>query len=192
MARKLGAKHKLCRRVGEKLCSSKKCPVVRRNFPAGVHGPKGKGKLTEYGTQLQEKQKVKFIYGILERQFKRYYNRAVRKTGDTGVYLAQYLERRLDNVLYRLGFARTRAEARQAVVHGHVFVNDRRVDRPSFEVRTNDVIRMKGMKESEQREIPAWLSGDPKEGTAKILGSPDATKLPERVNMRLVIELYSR
>ncbi|MBI4281665.1 30S ribosomal protein S4 [Candidatus Uhrbacteria bacterium] len=192
MARKLGAKHKLCRRIGEKLCSSAKCPVVRRNFPPGVHGPKGKAKLTEYGVQLQEKQKAKFIYGILERQFRRYYENAMKKTGDTGVYLVQYLERRLDNVLYRVGFAQTRAQARQGIVHGHVYVNDRRVDRPSYSVRTNDVIRYKKMNKPEKRELPAWLAVDSKEGNAKIVGAPAVDALPERINMRLIIELYSR
>lgn len=192
MARKLGAKHKLCRRVGEKLCSGAKCPVVRRNYPPGVHGPKGGQKRTEYGTQLLEKQKAKYIYGILERQFKRYYTNAVRKTGDTSVYLAQYLERRLDNVLYRLGLAKTRAAARQTIVHGHVSVNDHRVDRPSYAVKTDDVIRVVKLKEVEKREVPAWLSLDKEGQFGKVVGAPTIDKLPERLNMRLIIELYSR
>lgn len=192
MARKLGPKHKLCRRVGEKLCASAKCPVTRRNYPPGVHGPKGGQKRTEYGTQLLEKQKAKYIYGILERQFKRYYTNAVRKTGDTSVYLAQYLERRLDNVLYRLGLAKTRTAARQAIVHGHVSVNDHRVDRPSYAVKTDDVIRVVKLKEVEKREVPAWLSLDHEGQFGKVVGAPTIDKLPERLNMRLIIELYSR
>ncbi len=191
MARKLGPKHKLCRRVGEKLCSSAKCPVARRNFPPGVHGPKGKTKLTEYGVQLQEKQKAKFIYGVLERQFKRYYSRAMRKVGDTGIYLAQELEQRLDNVLYRIGYAKTRGAARQTIVHGRVFVNGHRVDRPSYPVRMNDVIQCKGIT-VEKHAMPSWLSADEKTGEAKVLGAPIVDTLPERLNMRLIIELYSR
>ena len=192
MARKLGPKHKLCRRVGEKLCSSAKCPVTRRNYPPGVHGPKGGQKRTEYGTQLLEKQKAKYTYGILERQFKRYYTNAVRKTGDTSVYLAQYLERRLDNVLYRLGLAKTRAAARQAIVHGRVSVNEHRVDRPSYAVRTDDLIRITKLKEVEKREVPAWLSIDMAQHLGKVIGAPAIDKLPERLNLRLIIELYSR
>ena len=192
MARKIGAKHKLCRRIGEKLCSSAKCPVLRRNYPPGIHGPKGKAKLTEYGTQLQEKQKAKFVYGMLEKQFKRCYMRAVKKTGDTSVYLAQYLERRLDNVLYRLGLAQTRAQARQYVVHGNVQVNGRRLDRPSYEVAINDVVRVMQAREIEKREIPAWLSLDEKEKTGKVLSAPAVDKLPERLSLRLIIEFYSR
>ncbi len=192
MARKIGPKHKLCRRVGEKLCSSAKCPVARRNYPPGVHGPKGSAKLTEYGTQLREKQKAKFIYGILERQFKRYYSLAVRKTGDTSVYLAQHLERRLDNVLYRLGLAKTRAQARQYIVHGNVLVNEHRVDRPSYEVRTDDTLVVKKIKDVEKKEVPSWLSLDEKEMKGKVLGDPAVDALPERLNLRLIIEVYSR
>ncbi|MDO8581559.1 MAG: 30S ribosomal protein S4 [bacterium] len=192
MARKLGPKHKLCRRVGEKLCSTVKCPVTRRNYPPGVHGPKGGQKRTEYGTQLLEKQKAKYIYGILERQFKRYYTNAVRKTGDTSVYLAQYLERRLDNVVYRLGLTKTRNAARQAIVHGHVLVNDHRLDRPSYAVTTDDIIRFVNLKEVEKREVPAWLSLDKEGQFGKVVGAPTVEKLPERLNMRLIIELYSR
>lgn len=192
MARKLGAKHKLCRRIGEKLCASKKCPVLRRNFPPGVHGPKGRTKMTEYGTQLQEKQKARFIYGILERQFKLYYSRAMEKTGDTGVYLSEFLERRLDNVLYRLGLVSTRAHARQTIGHGHVFINDRRVDRPSYAVRVNDVIRVKKGAQIEKKEVPAWLTLEEQEKGGKVLSRPTIDKLPERINFRLIIEFYSR
>lgn len=194
MGRKLGPKHKFCRRVGEKLCSSKKCPALRRNFPPGVHGPKGrKRKMTEYGTQLLEKQKAKFIYGIMERQFKRYYARAVKKTGDTSVYLAQYLEARLDNVLYRLGFATTRAQARQMVVHGHVYVNDQRVKSPSYEVIMDEVITVKrdGI-ELEKRTLPSWLALDAAVPSGKVLSTPAVDALPERINLRLIIEFYSR
>jgi small subunit ribosomal protein S4 len=112
MARYVGPKHHLCRRVGERMCTTDKCPVVRRNYPPGVHGPKGRGKLTGFGLQLREKQKARWLYGILERQFRRYYEEAIRQQGATDVVLLQLLERRLDTVVYRMGLAKTRAGAR--------------------------------------------------------------------------------
>src|SRR3990167_10543237 len=117
MGRLLGPKHHICRRLGERVCTSAKCPMMRRSYPPGVHGPKGYGRITEYGTQLREKQKVKYTYGIMEKQFRRYYNKALSQTGNTAELFLQHLERRLDNIVYRLGLARSRQEARQSEEH---------------------------------------------------------------------------
>ena len=130
MARYLGPKHRLCRRVGERMCTSDKCPVVKRNYPPGLHGPKGRSKLTGYGLQLREKQKARWLYGILERQFRRYYQEAIRQRGANDIILLQLLETRLDNIVYRLGMAKTRAAARQLVNHGHILVNSKKGDIP--------------------------------------------------------------
>ena len=191
--------------MGERLCDSQKCPVLRRPTPPGVHGPKGYGRQTEFGTQLREKQKMKYVYGVLERQFRRYYEEAVRRPGNTAELFLQQLERRLDNVVYRLGFARTRAEARQMVSHGWIRVNGKRVDIPSYLVRVGEVISLKaGAKDSARvREImkqrqgqptrpSRWLASDPEVLEGKILNLPGQDDFPSNVNMTLVVEFYSR
>jgi small subunit ribosomal protein S4 len=193
MARYLGPKHKICRRVGMKICSNAKCPVTRRAYPPGVHGPTRRKKLTEYATQLLEKQKAKHVYGILERQFKNYYTRATSRTGDTGVYLAQGLERRLDNAVYRMGAAKTRRQARQMVSHGHVRINGKRVDIPSYQVRTGEEVSFSpAPKSTEKRDMQSWITFDPETMTGKIVSEPVVADLPEKLNTRLIIEFYSR
>ena len=203
MGRPLGPKHHMCRRIGERLCTSAKCPVMRRPYPPGVHRPKGYGRQTEYGTQLREKQKVKYIYGIMERQFRRYYADATTREGNTSELFMQGLERRLDNVIYRLGFARSREEARQMVSHGWVRVNGRRVDIPSYAVKAGQAVALKADAKHSARwqqiqaagrpaDAPSWLarSGEALEG--KVLALPAPADFPQNVNMTLVVEFYSR
>lgn len=202
MGRSLGAKHKLCRRAGEKLCDNAKCPVVRRSYPPGVHGPKGQRRITSFGTEMLEKQKAKRTYGLLERQFHNYFERAVQRVGDTGVFLGQMLEMRFDNAVYRLGLAATRAQARQLVNHGHFLVNTKRVTIPSYRLRVGDVISWKErakerseyreqMKKGD-REAPAWLSLNTEQNTGTIVALPTADDFPKNLNFKLIIEHYSR
>ena len=204
MGRYLGPKHKICRRVGEKVCGKDKCPVMRRNFPAGVHGPKGRKKLTPYGTEVLEKQKAKRTYGLLERQFHRYYLLAQKQRGDANLHFGQLLERRLDNVVYRIGLAKTREQARQAVRHGHVSVNEKRVTIPSYSVRAGDMIQIgerakardKFLEElapqTKETSFPSWLAVDAAAGTGKITGDPSSDDLPKNINFKIIIEYYSR
>lgn len=205
MGRPLGPKHHMCRRIGQRLCSSDKCPVLKRPTPPGVHGPKGYGRQTEYGTQLREKQKVKYVYGVMERQFRRYYKEAIRREGNTAELFLQQLERRLDNVVFRLGFARSRMEARQMVNHGWIRVNGKRVDIPSYQVRAGEVITLKPGVENSTRikavasahqgqtaPSPSWLSRDQAKFEGKIASLPSKTDFPANLNMTLVVEFYSR
>lgn len=205
MARLLGPKHHICRRMGERLCDSAKCPVMRRPTPPGVHGPKGYGRQTEYGTQLREKQKVKYVYGIMERQFRRYYEEALRRPGNTAELFLQRLERRLDNVVYRLGFARSRAEARQMVNHGWVCVNGKRLTIPSYLTKQGDTISLKPSAKGttrfkeiiQQRQIQnmsqsRWLTSNTEALEGKMLALPTQDDFPRNVNMTLVVEFYSR
>jgi len=193
----------MCRRIGERLCTSEKCPVMRRPYPPGVHGPKGYGRQTEFGTQLREKQKVKYVYGVMERQFRRYYDDATRREGNTAELFLQGLERRLDNVVYRLGFARSREEARQMVNHGWVRVNGRRVDIPSYAVKVDQVIALKPEAKRSPRwqqiqqagrpaDAPSWLSRNPEALEGKVLALPEPADFPHNLNMTLVVEFYSR
>lgn len=203
MARLLGPKHHLCRRLGERICASDKCPVMRRAYPPGVHGPKGYGRVTEYGTQLREKQKAKYTYGVMERQFRRYYKQALSQIGNTAELFLQQLERRLDNIVFRLGLARSRSEARQLVSHGWILVNGKRVNIPSYVVKINDTIslkkevvnspRAKIIKEYAESHTPAgWLSFDAANLSGKIMGLPGKDDFPQNINMTLVVEFYSR
>lgn len=203
MARLQGPKHRMCRRVGERLCSSARCPVTRRNQPPGVHGPKGHRRLTEFGGQLKEKQKARFMYGVMERQFRKYYEKAVRSEGNTADLIWLNLERRLDNVVYRLGFAKTRSQARQLVSHGWVTVNGKRVDIPSYAVSVGDIVKLKDsakgsdlvkfINEGKVSEpAPQWLSLDINNLEGKVLALPKAEDFPANVNMTLVVEYYSR
>jgi small subunit ribosomal protein S4 len=187
----------MCRRVGERLCSNDRCPVTRRHAPPGVHGPKGYGKLTEFGTQLREKQKAKFMYGVMEKQFRNYYESAAAQTGNSSENFLKKLETRLDNVIFRLGFAKTRAQARQMVSHGKVLINGKRVTIPSYSVRTGEEITLKtGTKtlasEKMPVEAPSWLSVNQAESKGKVVGSPVTEDYPKNLNMTLVVEYYSR
>lgn len=209
MARNLDAKCRKCRREGEKLflkaekCFTDKCAVERRAYPPGQHGQKKNTRLSEYGGQLREKQKLRRIYGVLEHQFRLTYKRSEQARGITGENLLQNLESRLDNVAYRMGFGGSRAEARQTVRHNGVLVNGKRVNIPSFQVRPGDVVavaeraksqlRLKSaLQAAEQRGFPEWLDVDAKEfkGTFKAL--PQRSELPATINEHLVVELYSK
>jgi small subunit ribosomal protein S4 len=208
MARNLD-KCRHCRREGEKLflkgekCFTDKCPVERRAYAPGQHGQKSGARLSDYGKQLREKQKVRHIYGLLERQFRKTYAEAARSKGVTGERLLQLLESRLDTVVYRMGFGASRTEARQIVRHNAILVNGKRVNIPSYQVRAGDVIEVAG-KQKEQlrikaaaeaaasRGIPEWMEVDSKglKGTFKNL--PVRADLPQTINESLIIELYSK
>lgn len=209
MARYTGPVCRLCRREGEKLflkgekCYTEKCPVDRRSYPPGQHGQGRRQRPSDYGLHLREKQKLRRIYGVLERQFERYYEEAARRKGVTGETLLILLESRLDNVIYRLGFAPSRAAARQLVMHGHFTVNGRKVDIPSAQVKVGDVIAVKEssrdvamIKESVQaaqsRGIAPWLELDAEglKGTVKAL--PTRDQIDVRVQEHLIVEHYSR
>lgn len=203
MSRYLGPKHKLCRREGVKLCDSPKCPVVRRPYPPGVHGPKGQGRLTPYGVQFREKQKAKRTYGVNERQFHNYFLRSIRRTGDTGAFLARMLEMRLDNVVYRLGFAATRPQARQMVSHGFITVNGERVNIPSYQTHARDAISIAANKRDAKllagldrklakRELPEWLALDAPTLTGTVVSEPAPDSLASLINAKAIVEHYSR
>jgi small subunit ribosomal protein S4 len=208
MARNLD-KCRHCRREGEKLflkgekCFTDKCPVERRAYAPGQHGQKSGARLSDYGKQLREKQKVRHIYGLLERQFRNTYAEASRSKGVTGERLLQILESRLDTVAYRMGFGASRAEARQIVRHNGITVNGKRVNVPSYNVRPGDVIevapqakeqlRIKAAAEAAAaRNVPEWMEVDAKalKGTFKAL--PARADLPQTINEHLIIELYSK
>jgi small subunit ribosomal protein S4 len=208
MARYTAAVCRMCRREGMKLflkgtrCDTPKCAAERRESVPGMH-PFRRGKLTDYGLHLREKQKVKHYYGVLERQFRKYFAEAERGTGNTGESLMQLLERRLDNVVHRLGFGLSRSQARQIVCHGHVTVNGKRVDVPSYLVRPGDVIRMKNRAKSLQvaqanlaqavREVPDYLTrvdGQAPEG--HVLRMPESADVSIPVQAQLIVELCSR
>lgn len=209
MAKSTDPKCKQCRREGIKLflkgekCFSVKCPMIKRNYPPGIHGQKGRRRSTEYGTQLREKQKAKRIYGILERQFRNYYLKAIRQKGDTGEIIQQLLETRLDNVVYKAGFAQSHKQARQMVNHGLFSVNNKKVNIPSFQLKPKDEIAIKPQraeakifadldKKLEKQNIPAWLSLDLKAKKIKVLNKPKQGELEQTFNPRLIVEFYSR
>ncbi|HHY75795.1 MAG TPA: 30S ribosomal protein S4 [Firmicutes bacterium] len=206
MSRYIGPACKLCRRESQKLylkgekCFTK-CTLERRPNPPGQHGRARR--LSEYGTQLREKQKAKRFYGVGERQFRNYFARAAKARGETGKALLIYLERRLDNVVYRAGFAQSRAEARQIVGHGHIEVNGRKVDIPSYLVSAGDEIklrpralkmeRFKAMAETlKGHNVPAWMSLDPENWKVTILRLPERDEVDAPVDERLIVELYSK
>lgn len=209
MARFTGNVCKLCRREGIQLflkgqrCISEKCAINRRNYPPGMHTRLRK--TTDYATQLREKQKTKRYYGVLERQFRKYFRMAVRQKGNTGENLLVLLERRLDNVVLNLGLAFSRFDARQMVVHGHIFVNGRRTTIPSYLVRPGDTIEVRGKDKIKKKaadavemnkgqEIPAWLEAMPSELKGKVIQLPRADEVPfkEKINPQLIVELCSR
>ncbi len=209
MARNLDPKCRQCRREGEKLflkgekCFTDKCAIEKRNFAPGQHGQKRAQRLSDYGVQLREKQKIRRIYGILEGQFRGYYADADRQKGITGENLLQLLECRLDNVTYRMGIGASRTEARQIVRHNSIKVNGRRVNIPSFQVKPGDVVevserakqqlRIKGaMEAAEQRGFPEWLDVDVKAFKGTFKARPQRDELPATINESLVVELYSK
>ena len=208
MARNLDAKCRQCRREGEKLflkgdkCFTDKCAIERRNYPPGQHGQKN-SRLSGYGMQLREKQKLRRIYGLLERQFRNTYHKADQQKGITGENLLQALEARLDNITYKMGFGASRAEARQIVRHNGILVNGKRVNIPSYQLRPGDVVevaptakqhlRIKAALEAASgRGYPEWLEVDAAalKGTMKVL--PQRSDLPSTINESLVVELYSK
>lgn len=208
MARYTDASCRLCRREGEKLflkgerCYTNKCAVTRRVYAPGQHGQQRK-KLSEYGIQLREKQKARRFYGILESQFRRYFDMATKKKGVTGEILLQILESRLDNVVYRLGFATSRPEARQLVRHGHFTVNGKKVNIPSYLVKVGDVIAVKEKSKSspkfksiieitEGKIIPKWLELDAENLTGKVVSVPAREDIDLPIQEHLIVELYSK
>lgn len=204
MARYTGPRFKLCRREGVNLFGNPKFNLERRDYAPGDHGLAAKRKkLSDYGLQLREKQKVKRIYGVLERQFRRYYEKAAAAKGITGAVLLQLLECRLDNVIFRLGFASTRPAARQMVSHGKVYVNGQRVNVPSFSVSVNDEISLQVkdksmgyikeyLERTKERTVPEWLSADTKGLKGKVVKDPERDDVMFDINEQLIVELYSK
>jgi len=209
MARNLGPKCRQCRREGEKLflkgekCFTDRCAVERRSYAPGQHGQKSGSRLSDFGKQLREKQKLRRTYGVLERQFRNTYAQASRSKGVTGERLLQLLETRLDNMAYRMGFGASRSEARQVVRHNGILVNGKRVNIPSYQVRPGDVIevvakakeqlRIKAASEAgESRGFPEWLEVDAKAMKGIFKSLPARADLPSTVNESLIIELYSK
>lgn len=208
MARNLDAKCRQCRREGEKLflkgekCFTDKCAIERRSYPPGQHGQKN-SRLSGYGVQLREKQKIRRIYGMLERQFRKFYAEAVASKGVTGEALLQMLESRLDTVAYRMGFGASRTEARQVVRHNAILVNGKRVNIPSFQCRPGDVVevaeaakaqlRIKAAAEAaESRGRAEWIEVDTKALKGTFKARPARSELPSNINESLVVELYSK
>lgn len=198
MGRYIGPKVKLSRRVGTPIADNPKHTSKRQLNPAGMHGYRGR-RLREYGVRLNEKQKVRFHYSVLERQFRKYMEEAARLPGNTGEMLQQLLERRLDNCVRRAGLARTIWAARQIVAHGHVLVNGRKTDRPSFSVKVGDVITLKpgihklvreNMESLAGHEVPGWMDFNPSELTLRVVALPTSDQIPFDVNANLIIEFY--
>ncbi|AKN32950.1 30S ribosomal protein S4 [Clostridium carboxidivorans P7] len=206
MARYTGAVCRLCRREGLKLflkgdrCFTDKCAVSRRGYAPGQHGQSRK-KVSNYGLQLREKQKARRIYGVLEGQFRTYYEKAERKRGISGENLLKLLEMRLDNVAYKFGYGNSRAEARQLVTHGHFLINGKKVDIASYQVSAGDVITVSEKSRSTERfktfaenpkALPAWLEGNPENFEGKIVREPSREDIDVPVNETLIVELYSK
>jgi small subunit ribosomal protein S4 len=208
VARYTGAVCRLCRREGLKLflkgerCYTDKCAIERRNYPPGQHG-QGRQKFSEYSIQLREKQKLRRIYGVLEGQFRRYFQMADRAKGVTGETLLQLLERRLDNMVYRMGFATSRSEARQLVRHGHFTVNGRKVNVPSFLVKVGDTVTViersrsvgriqEALELAQRRGVPDWLEVTPEHFAGRVKAIPARSDLTMPINEKLVVELYSK
>jgi small subunit ribosomal protein S4 len=211
MARYIGPACRLCRAEQRKMflkgdrCKSDKCPINRKR-PAPGKGPKARtNKMSEYGLELREKQKVKRTYGLMERQFHNYFEKALRMPGITGENLLMMLERRLDNVVYRMRFATSRAQARQIVTHGHITVNGKRVNIPSYQVRPNDVIAVHetskklivikdALKEFSKSGVASWIEVDPDTETGKFLAVPRRNEITELADIKeqLIVELYSK
>jgi small subunit ribosomal protein S4 len=208
VARYIDSVCRQCRREGLKLflkgerCYTDKCAIERRNYPPGVHG-QGRQKFSEYALQLREKQKVKRMYGLLEGQFRRYFQMAARSKGVTGEILLQFLERRLDNMVYRMGFSTSRAEARQMVRHGHFTVNGRKVDIPSALLKVGDVVAVReksrkitriqeALAQAEHRGSPDWLEVQVEAFSGRVKMLPQREELTMPINEQLIVELYSK
>ena len=209
MARYIGAKCKICRREGEKLflrgsrCYTDKCAFTRRGYPPGTHGRVGRRKLTSYATQLREKQKVKAVYGVLERQFRKIFAQAARISGNTGENLLILLERRLDNVVYQLGIASSRTQARQLVRHGHILIDGKKVDIPSYLVKIDQEVKLvdgqkknpevtKSLEERDLEKIVGWLKIDKDNIAGKVLRFPNREDITLPIQESLVVEFYSK
>lgn len=209
MARYTGPVCRLCRREGKKLflkgerCDTAKCAVERRGYAPGQHGQAGSRKLTTYGTQLREKQKAKRIYGLLEKQFRRYYEKASKWRGVTGTILLQLLERRLDNLVFRSGFASSRNQARQMVRHGHILVNGHKVDIPSFTVSVGQTISVEekikqsktmlaSLERAEKNGRVPWLEYIPETLSSRLLAVPAREDIPVDIQEQVIVELYSK
>ncbi len=209
LARYLGSVCRQCRREGLKLflkgdrCFTDKCAIEKRAYPPGQHGTSFRQKQSEYGTQLREKQKVKRIYGMLEKQFRRLVGEAARRKGPTGENLLLLLEKRLDNVVYRMGFASSRAEARQVVRHGHIRLNGKKADIPSMQVRLNDEISVReksrnhphivaAIEAARRKGTMSWVEVDSNKFTGKVMGDPKREDLTLPIQEQLIVEHYSR
>ncbi|MFH0819224.1 MAG: 30S ribosomal protein S4 [Patescibacteria group bacterium] len=209
MGRNLSPQCKQCRREGEKLflkgerCNTSKCAMIKRNFVPGMHGSKGKPRLSGYGIQLREKQKAKKLYGLLEKQFSNYYVTATKKAGNTADNFFNLLEHRLDTIVYRAGLASSRRLARQLVNHGHILVNGRRCNIPSCQIKKSDKVAVKEsfikkshwqeiLKTIEKVEIPEWIQVDKTNLQIVIKGEPNIAELHKTISMSLIIEYYSR
>ncbi len=209
MARYLGSVCRLCRREGMKLflkgdrCFTDKCAIEKRSYPPGAHGSNFRQKQSEFGLQLREKQKVKRIYGMLEKQFRRFFAQASKKKGMTGENLLMLLEKRLDNVVYRMGFASSRNEARQIVRHGHIELNGKRADIPSMLVRVKDLVAVReksrtnphirnAMEAARRKGTTGWVEVDPAKFTGRIVAEPIREEMTLPIQEQLIVELYSR
>jgi len=209
MARYINPVCRLCRRQGEKLflkgtrCVTQKCAISKRSYAPGQHGQRGKQKLSNYGLQLKEKQKAKWMYGVLERQFRRYFKIASKSKGVTGKVLLQLLERRLDNVIFRLGLGVSRSQSRQIVRHNFVYVNSKRVNIPSYLVKQGDIIQVKAKEKamkklrenlelSRDRTVSSWLEFNPQELKATVLRLPEKEDIQQPIQEQLIVELYSK
>jgi small subunit ribosomal protein S4 len=209
MGRYIGAVCRLCRRQGEKLflkgtkCQTEKCAAAKRAYPPGRHGQGRRQKLSNYGVQLKEKQKVKRIYGVLERQFRKYFEVASKTKGVTGKVLLQLLERRLDNVVFRLGLGISRSQARQIVRHNLIAVNSRRVNIPSYLVDKDDLVEIKAkdkvkikikdnLELAKDRTVPSWLEFNADQLKGKVLRLPEKNDIQQPIQEQLIVELYSK
>jgi small subunit ribosomal protein S4 len=209
MARYIDASCRLCRRERQKLflkgtkCFTEKCPVERRGFPPGQHGQSRRPKVSEYGVQLREKQKIRRMYGLQEAQFRNYFAKALRQTGRTGELLVKMLERRLDNTIYRLGMAPSRKTARQLITHGHILVNNKSVDIPSYLLKGGDTIQVRdkskkldvfhsSMKRMKDNAMLPWLSLDKAAMSGTFLNIPERSDIPLNADEQLIVELYSK
>ncbi len=209
MGRYLDSSCRLCRREKTKLflkgtkCFTEKCPVERRAYPPGQHGQSRRQKISEYGVQLREKQKIRRMYGLMESQFRQYFEKALSQPGRTGENLVKLLERRLDNVVYRMGFAPSRKSARQLVTHGHILVNNQAVTIPSYIIKPGETIQIRekskklevihsSIKRIKDNMLPIWLSLDKAALAGTFLNVPERSDIPLNANEQLVVELYSK
>lgn len=209
MGKNLDSKCKQCRRSGEKLflkgerCASVKCALIKRNYPPGFHGSKGRNRPTDYGQQLNEKQKAKKQYNLNEGQFRILFEKAKKTKANTNEVFLQILEKRLDNTIFRAGFASSRPQARQMVNHGFFTINGKKVNIPSYQVKTGDVIKINSTKKNsknlknigelmKKNALPGWLNYNPEEGSIKVLNNPNPKEIRTNFNVQIITEFYSR